>query len=447
MGGSKLAPTASGAPWWTELNRGHWKTWFLAMLGWTFDGYEATALTVVLIPAILTLIPAAQHRFTGLYASFVVAAALAGWGLGGILGGILADYIGRKRAMILSIIAYAVFTGLTGFATSWQMLAILRFLTGFGIGSEWGTGTALIFETWPARARMMGQVLLQSGFGVGAVIAAVVAFAALHSPDGWRWVFFVGVLPALVTLWLRRGMKESKAWEAAHRERQRVRLARRQGRLTEQTQADRFTLVYLFADREVRRITLLALAVGTATTVGYWGASTWMPAAMIVHAKALHLPGAALWGAYTGIIFNVAAIAGYILFAPMAKAWGRKRAIFVMQVFALLSIPAFFFIGTSGGIGSLVVFAALAGFFTLGQFSWMTVYLAELYPTQARVTGASFIFNFTRFFTVISVLVAGQLIAVFGGFAAAATIIGLIYVLGLVTIWFLPETRGREIAV
>jgi MFS family permease len=436
---------AAAGPWWQAVGRRDWRTWLLAMLGWTFDGYEATALTVVLIPAVTSLLPRTAVHLAPVYASLVVAAALLGWGVGGILGGVVADYVGRKRAMIYAILTYAIFTALTGFATSWQWMAVFRFLTGFGIGSEWGTGTAMIFETWPKRARTMGLVLLQSGFGVGAVLAAVVALAALHTPQGWRWVFYIGVLPALVTLWLRRDMPESARWEQADRHRREVARLRREGRLREQTHEDTFTLAYLFVDPETRRRTLLALAVGTATTVGYWGASTWMPAAMIAHATQLHLKTAPLWGAYTGIIFNLAAIVGYISFAPLADGLGRKKAIALVQVLALLSIPAFFYFGSTGGLGRLIVFAAIAGYFTLGQFSWMTIYLPELYPTRARTTGSGFIFNFTRFFTVVSVLVAGQLIAAFHGYAKAATIIGLIYVIGLAAIGFLPETKGREL--
>lgn len=432
-------------PWWRAVSATHWRTWFLSMLGWTFDGYEATAFTVVLIPALLTLLSSSERHLMPLYASAVVAAALFGWGLGGILGGVIADYIGRKRAMMYSILTYAVFTALTGFSTSWQWMAVFRFLTGFGIGSEWSTGTALIFETWPRRARTMGLVLLQSGFGVGALIAAVVALAALHTPQGWRWVFFVGVLPALITLTLRRHMPESALWEEADRRRRQVAQDRRAGRLRQPTNEDAFTLAFLFTDPEIRRRTLLALVVGTATTVGFWGASTWMPAAMIAHAKAHHLPGAPLWGAYTGIIFNLAAIVGYISFAPLADGLGRKWAIALVQFFALFSIPAFFYLGPRGGLTTLIIFAAIAGYFTLGQFSWMTIYLPELYPTRARTTGASFIFNFTRFFTVASVLVAGRLIAAFHGYAEAATIIGLIYVIGLAAVGFLPETRGQSI--
>ncbi len=172
-GGALLREDAD-APWHAGLTRRHWRILWGSYLGWIFDGYEAVALVYALRPALNTILTPEQAQAPAFYVGLAIGITLLGWGIGGLIGGIAADYIGRKRMMMISILGYAIFTGLTAFAESFTQLALLRFITGLAIGSEWSTGIALVAETWPNRARPKGCGFLQSGFGGGAVLAAIV---------------------------------------------------------------------------------------------------------------------------------------------------------------------------------------------------------------------------------------------------------------------------------
>lgn len=199
--------------WWSELTFQHWNILIASFLGWIFDGYETYALIVVLAPALLSLLPASEHAHLAMYAGWAIGLTLLGWGIGGVIGGILADYIGRKRMMMISIFGYAVFTGLTALSTSFGMLIAFRILTGLFMGSEWSTGNSLLAETWPTRARPKGAGFLQSGFGFGCLLAALIwYFIRPLGPNAWRWIFVVGIAPAFFLLYIRSGIQESELW-------------------------------------------------------------------------------------------------------------------------------------------------------------------------------------------------------------------------------------------
>src|SRR5581483_3962492 len=190
-------------------------------LGWLFDGYETYALIIAIGVALRQLLEPSQYPQIPVYAGTVIALTLLGWAIGGLIGGVIADYIGRKRTMLLAILAYSVMTGLSAFAWDWLSFAILRFLVGVAIGSEWVTGTSIVAELWPDRNRGKGVGLMQSGFGIGFFLASVVWF--LINPIGasaWRVIFLIGVVPALLTFWIRRSIPESERWERVNVQRQ-----------------------------------------------------------------------------------------------------------------------------------------------------------------------------------------------------------------------------------
>ena len=165
--------TPSRLPWHDGVTANHRRILFASFLGWTFDGYETYALFLVLPFALQEILTPLQAGSTAVWAGIAIGITLLGWGIGGLIGGILADYIGRKRMMLYSVLLYGVFTGLTALSTNFTMFAGLRFLTGLAIGSEWSTGVALVAETWPERARAKGCGFLQSGFGWGALLASI----------------------------------------------------------------------------------------------------------------------------------------------------------------------------------------------------------------------------------------------------------------------------------
>lgn len=158
---------ASSQPWYRSLNRSQWNTLIASNLGWLFDGYETYALVISVGVALRQLLDPSQYSQIPVYAGTVIAVTLLGWGIGGLIGGVIADYLGRKRTMLLAILAYSIMTGLSAFAWDWWSFVILRFLVGVAIGSEWVTGTSIVAELWPDKNRGKGVGLMQTGFGVG----------------------------------------------------------------------------------------------------------------------------------------------------------------------------------------------------------------------------------------------------------------------------------------
>jgi MFS family permease len=193
MDANASSASSSTANWYSGLTPRHWRILWGSYLGWIFDGYESIALIYALPSALKSILTPEQAQTPAFYIGLAIGITLLGWGIGGIAGGIAADYIGRKRMMLLAILGYASFAGLTAFANSFLALAALRFVTGLAIGSEWSTGIALVAETWPTKARPKGCGFLQSAYGFGALIAALIWLVlSLTNPlgaDTWRIIF------------------------------------------------------------------------------------------------------------------------------------------------------------------------------------------------------------------------------------------------------------------
>ena len=435
-----------GQPWYRLVSPDQWRVLFGATLGWLFDGYEGFAIVLVLVPALTTLMPGADMGTIATHGGYIISAMLFGWATGGVLGGIAADYLGRKRTMIISILIYAIFTGLSGFATSWEMLLVLRFLTGLGIGAEWANGTSLIAETWAQRARPIGLGLMQSGYGWGQLIAAGLWFwLSTLSPEAWRYLFFFGALPALVTLYIRRRMKESERWEAAAAERAALQAEQEAGVELDPDQKRRtqFTLSYIFSIPRLRKNLLLATVLSMATVIGFWAISTWIPAQAQALAQAEGSDSPAQAAANVGLWYTVGAIVGYILIGFIADRIKRKPIIVIWFLSSAILTPITFFV--PGSLSTLYWIATINGFFTLGQFAWMPIYLPELFPTLARGTASSFVFSTTRYLAAFGPLISGILVAALGGYGIASTIFAAVYVLALPALLFLPETTGQPL--
>ena len=312
--------------WYRTLDRRQWYALGAANLGWLFDGYETYALILTVGAALHQLLVPAQYAQIPAFAGLVIAITLLGWGLGGLIGGVLADYIGRKRMMIVAIIAYSLLTGLSALSWSWLSFALLRFLVGLAIGSEWATGTSMMAELWPDQARGRGAGLMQCGLGIGFFLASFIwLFMSPLGPDAWRYMYFVGILPALFTLWIRRGISELGLWQRSAERRREAQNRRRTGAtLAPQERAlARFTVADLLGDPKIRGRLILILLMSLTTTLAWWGISTWVPPYIgSVAAKAgLSAPQ---WASYAGMAYNVGAIAGYIGLGFFADAFGRK---------------------------------------------------------------------------------------------------------------------------
>ncbi len=440
-----ISDQAIAQPWYRTLNRTQWNTLLASNLGWLFDGYETYALFLTVGVALRQLLDPSQYPQIPAYAGFIIAITLLGWGIGGLLGGVIADYFGRKRTMMLAILAYSLVTGLSALAWDWTSFALLRFLVGVAIGSEWVTGASIVSELWPDRARGRGVGLMQVGLGIGFFVSSLAwVYIGTMGPNAWRVMFLLGILPALLTLWLRTAIPESALWERVNDRRRAAILHKRRGaELPAHERAlARFTLVDLFHDPEGRRRALLAFLMSFATTLGFWGISTWVPPYIASLAGASG-PAAAQWAAIGGLVFNAGSIGGYVVFGFLADEWGRRRIAMLYFLGAFAMVPVLF-VGTNN-VGIALLAAVALGWFASGQYTWMAAWLPELFPTRMRATAAAFVFNAPRLIAWVGPLISGALIANLGGYSQAAITISIVYLLGLAAAPFLPETNGKPL--
>ncbi len=432
-------------PWYRLLDRNQWNTLIASNLGWMFDGYETFALVVTVGAALRQLLDRSQYGDIPFYAGIVIGLTLLGWGIGGLIGGVLADYLGRKRTMLIAILAYSIMTGLSAFAWDWLSFTVLRFLVGIAIGSEWVTGASIVSELWPDRARGRGVGLMQCGFGIGFFLASFAwLFVGAMGPSGWRYMFLIGVSPALMTLWVRRAIPESERWERVNGQRQAAMEHKRKGTaLSAQDEAlTRFTMADLFAEPEIRRRVILAFAMSLATTFAFWGIGAWVPP-FVTEAAAKAGRDGQQWGSYAAMAYTGASVLGYIVFGFLADAFGRKPATISYVVASAVSVALLFL--WARDLTFMLIGAGLCGIFVSGQYTWMAAWLPELFPTRMRATAAGFVFNTPRLIAWTGPLVSGWLITEAGGFSQAAMAIASIYVLSLAAAPFLPETRGKPL--
>jgi MFS family permease len=423
-----------------------WQTLFVAWLGWLFDGYETYALVLVAGVAMRDLLPADQLAQAPVYIGGLLAATLVGWATGGVLAGILADYIGRKRTLMLSIFCYAVFTGLTAFSQAYWMLLLFRFLTGLGLGAEWGPGTAMVAEQWPPAVRGRAAGMLNTAFGFGFLLASGLwLVVAPMGPDSWRLMFLFGIAPAFVLLYIRRSIENPALWVAADARRRAARDRAARGEATQPADRAllRFTMLHVLGTPTLRRRVVLLLLMSLASVVGWWATSTWIPpfAAQLAGQRGQDPQQAA---AITGLAYNVGGILGYGAFGFIADAIGRKKTIWGYYLGAVLIVWGLFLFVRDPAV--FLIAAAVNGFFTSGQFSWMPTYLPEVFPTAVRGSAISLVFDSSRYLAAAGPLLAGWLIANLGGIGNAAAILGTIYLLGLlVTPFAAPETKGQPL--
>jgi MFS family permease len=432
-------------PWYRTLSKKHWLILLATNLGWMFDGFENFALILTAGSAFRQLLDPSLYGSIPFYIGSIIAINLFGWAVGGVLGGVMADYIGRKKMMIISILAYSILTGLSSFAWDFWSFAILRFLVGVAVGSEWATGSSMMAELWPDNARGKGAGLMQCGLGIGFFIASVTwLYVSPMGPDAWRYMYLIGVLPALLTLWIRRAIPESELWEEVNKKRVSAINLQKSGTSLndDQTKLAKFTLVDLFTDKSLRKQTIILFLMSLTTTVGFWGIATWVPP-FIASIAAASGKIAPQWASYAGMAYTAGSVTGYISFGFLADKFGRKPVTIIFFVLSLVVTPIFFFL--TKDLTWLLALAFVTGAFTNGQYTWMASWLPELYPTRVRATALAFVFNAPRFIACLGPLLGGTMIVAFGGFGMAAMVLASIYILGIIVTPMLKETNGQPL--
>ncbi len=418
------------------VTRYQWLVLFVAWLGWVFDAMDATIYAIVLHPALHDLLQDAASGGTvtseqiGWYGGIVFSIFLIGWAIGGICFGMAADYFGRTKTLIATILIYAIFTGLAALAQEWWHLAIYRFLTALGIGGEWAAGAAIVAETWPEDKRARAAGILQSAWAAGFFLAAT--FNLLLKDYGWRTLFLVGILPAFVALLVRWWVKEPERWVQAH-ERER------------RTAGVGLTHLAELFQPSLRRGTLVGSTLAFVAVFGLWGATNWAPTLVRAMPDLQDLDAATLTKnvSYAIMALNAGALFGYLAFGPLAERFGRRPVFALMCLGSLIMLPLIYSVPRS--YGDVFLLLPILGFFNNGIFSGFPIYLPELYPTRLRATGAGFCFNAGRVLASAAPFVTGWLVTTLGSFNKAASTIALIYILGLLVLPFAPETKGKPL--
>ena len=440
-----MAATVSTVePWATSIGKASWRALFASWLGWMFDGYETWALVLVITPALRQVLSPEQLPQASIYTGALLTVTLLGWAVGGITAGVLADYIGRKRMLMLSILCYAIFAGLTALSWNFWSLLAFRFCTGIGLGAEWGPGAAIVAESWPPVSRGRAGGTLHSAYGVGMLLASGI-WLLLNplGPSSWRYMFVIGILPAFVLLYLRRCVEEPALWVAANRERQEARVRLEMGGASPQDrELVQFTVTRIWSDPESRRRVGLLLLMSITTVVGWWSVSTWIPQ-YVAQLSAIAGKPSQFSSSMAGLMFSIGSVAGYLTLGFLADILGRKPTAWLYYLGALV-LSLCLFLLVSGR--ALFVMTAASGFFSGGQFAWVTVYLPELFPTRVRGSAICLVSNTSRIVAALGPLFAGWLVSSFGGIGPAAAMISLVYIVGLVVTPFAgPETKGKAL--
>ncbi len=401
--------------WWREASPDARRALWAAALGWMLDAFDVMLYALVLTAVMADL--QLSKPVAGLIGSVTLVASA----VGGVLFGIVADRYGRTRALMGSILVYSVFTAACGLAqTAWQ-LAAFRIGLGLGMGGEWASGAALVAETWPDAHRGKALGLMQSAWAVGYALAAVVTSVVLPA-FGWRAVFFVGVLPALFTLWIRRAVREPEAW------RESVRATPRRG------------LAAVVADGR-GRVTIALALMNAACLFAWWGFNSWIPAYLSLPASQGGIGLGAGTMAWLVVWMQVGMWFGYVTFGIVADAFGRKRVYVAYLIAAAVLMFAYAQVRTPV---VLLVLGPLVAFFGTGYFTGFGVVSAEAYPTAIRATAQGLTYNVGRLASAAAPFVVGTL-ADERGFDAAFTVTAAAFLVAAAWWVAIPETRGRRV--
>lgn len=413
-----------------------WKIMWASIIGYAMDGLDVLILSFAMAAIV------SEFGLTLGEGGMIATYTLIGTVLGGYIFGIFADWWGRVHTFSLTIIIFSIFTGACAFADNAVHLDILRFLAGLGLGGEYGIGMTLVSETWPGTKRARATAGVAMGWQAGAVLAAILAAVVL--PDyGWRGLFLVGVLPALLAAWARHGIKEPPMW-VQRKEMKKALQARKDAgeKLTAEeeeqlTEAKKFPLAHLFADKKTT-ITTIALTIMTSVqNFGYYGIMVWLPM-ILLKEHGLTTKSMSGWM----IVTVIGMIAGIFVFGWLCDRLGRKKPYLLFYVCAAAMVYIYVNLGTPI---ALLFGGAFLGFFCNGMMAGYGTLLSENYTTDARSTAQNFIFNTGRAVGGFAPVIIGT-IAQTNGFNTAFVLLSAVYLAAAVNVlFFVKDTKGTVI--
>lgn len=412
--------------WYSSVTRYQWLVLIIASLGWVFDTFEGQLFNLTrgaMLADILGVQPGDPEAkrwgdiFLGIF--------LAGGTLGGLLFGSLGDKIGRKPVMVLTILFYSIFSGLTYFATELWHVGVLRFLVAMGVGGEWAVAAALVAEIFPKHARTHAGGIFHATGVIGTWMATL---TAMQVGSEWRIAYLIGVIPALLTLWVRSSVKEPESWQEA----------RDSGR-------PMGSFADLFGDARWRKRALLGMALAAVGLGTFWGvcvATQDLTREMLLRQG---VPAAQAQKnaqfAY-GIIQVLGAGIGQLCFGPLCARFGRKRSFVVMHLLSFVMVLVVCYLPRE--YWHMLVLLPIFGFVSLSIHAGYAIYFPELFPNHLRATGASFCFNAGRIIAAPMLILSGY-VKTWTSLPNAIAMLGGLFLVGLVVLAFLPETKGEDL--
>jgi MFS family permease len=428
----------------------------MASLAWLFDCLDQQLFILARNDAMRTLLPPGWDANE--YGGYATSIFVAGWATGGLIFGSVGDRIGRAKTLTITVLMYSVFTGLSALSKGWIDFAMYRFVTGLGVGGVFGVAVALIADSLPDRSRTGALGTLQALSAVGNVTAGLIGMAAgklltagtLTPEQAWKGMFLVGAVPAFLCVFLQAKLKEPEKWVKAKE-------------ASKATGAVFGSYASLFGEARWRKSALLGMVLCVAGVIGLWGIGFFAPELVgpvierslaesgmtpdQIKGEATRIKG------LNSIIQNIGAFFGMLLMTKLAQGVGRKKAFAVAFIAALVSTVGFyqFFNGAKD-----VWMSGIMGACQLALFAGFAIYLPELFPLRLRSTGTSFCYNVGRFLAASGPFTIGKLQAALKAgattpeakieaFRNAATYMSAIFLLGLIVLPFLPETKGRPL--
>jgi MFS family permease len=419
--------------WYHGITKYQWLILAIACAGWIFDVYEGQIFNITrgdMLNDLLSGIEdeAAKKAAIDKWGDWFLAAFLLGGTAGGLLFGSLADRYGRRPIMIATILTYSVFAGLTYFATELWQVATLRFFVAMGVGGEWAVAAALVAEVFPKHARTHASGIFHASSVVGTWMAAIAGIAV---GTQWRLAYLIGVIPALLVVWVRAKVKEPEGWKDAQK--------------NKNEQAGSY--LDLFGDARWRKHALLGMALAAVGLASFWavGVATQGLAKNMLLAEGVTEAAAASKAKFAyGIVQTVGAGVGLLSFGPLCAWLGRRRAFVFGHIGAFLIVPITCYLPQT--YDQLLFILPVFGFFTLCMHAGYAVYFPELFPNHLRATGTSFCFNVGRIVAAPMLILSGMVKAMEGiNTQLALSLLATTFLLGLVVVAFLPETKGQDL--
>ncbi len=431
------AMTEKPKKWNEGLTGYHYLVLAVAVMGWMFDTMDQWLFVFAKQPAMRALLPGVPESELNWYVGIATTCMMLGWATGGLFFGMVGDKLGRTKTMAITILMYAGFTGLSGLSQNWIQFMLFRFLTGLGIGGEFAAGAALVAETFPDHARPTALALVQSMSAIGNILAGVVNLllsSMISSIEHvWRYVFFVGIVPAFLVFLIRWYIEEPESWSSAKEKAKRG-------------EESLGSIKDLFGDPRWRKHTIIGIVLATVGVVGFWGISVWSAELLRGILNPNNLPelkrATEIKVSLAVMAQNFGCFLGALAYGVVAKNMGRKIGFTLALLGCLIVIPITFLLTNS--FATAVIFFFLMGFMLLAIFSGYAVYFPELYPTRLRSTGVGFCYNVARFISAFGPYTFGRLASVVG-LRYAGVFISSVFLIGLFVLQYAPETKGKPL--